>query len=56
MTWKSWLKRRRWEQRMDAEFRFHLDSQISDYVSQGLSREEAELRARRARARGSRRQ
>lgn len=32
---------------MDAEFRFHLDSQISDYVSQGLSREEAELRASR---------
>jgi putative ABC transport system permease protein len=32
---------------MDAELRFHLDSQISDYVSQGLSREEAELRARR---------
>jgi len=32
---------------MDAEFRFHLESQISDYVSQGLSREEAELRARR---------
>jgi len=32
---------------MEAEFRFHLESQIGDYVSQGLSREEAELRARR---------
>jgi putative ABC transport system permease protein len=31
---------------MDAEFRFHLDSQISAYVSQGLSRGEAERRAR----------
>jgi hypothetical protein len=43
----SWLKRRRWERRLDAEFRFHLESQISDYVRQGFSREEAELRARR---------
>ncbi len=32
---------------MDAEFRFHLESQVEDYVRQGLSREEAELRARR---------
>jgi len=32
---------------MDAEFKFHLDSQISDYISQGLSRKEAEQRARR---------
>ena len=47
MKWDSWFKRRRWEQRMDAEFRFHLESQISDYMSQGLSRQEAELRARR---------
>jgi hypothetical protein len=31
---------------MDAELRFHLDSQISGYVSQGLSKEEAERRAR----------
>jgi putative ABC transport system permease protein len=35
------------EQRMSAEFRFHLESQIEDYMRQGLSREEAELRARR---------
>jgi len=42
-----WLGRRGWERRMDAELRFHLESQIEDYVSQGLSREEAELRARR---------
>jgi hypothetical protein len=47
MSWASWLQRRRWERRMDAEFRFHRESQISDYVRQGFSREEAELRARR---------
>lgn len=38
---------------MDAELRFHLDSQISDYMSQGLSREEAETRARSALAASS---
>ena len=32
---------------MEKEFRFHLDAQIADYVREGLSREEAELRARR---------
>jgi hypothetical protein len=32
---------------MNAELMFHIDSQIRDYMSQGLSREEAELRARR---------
>src|SRR6266545_2266198 len=47
MKWESWFRRRRWEQRMDAELQFHLDSQIGDYIRQGLSREEAELRARR---------
>ena len=47
MKWESWFNRRRWEQRMEDEFRFHLESQIDDYVNQGLSREEAGLRARR---------
>lgn len=32
---------------MDAEFQFHLDAQIEDYIRQGMSREQAELRARR---------
>jgi hypothetical protein len=45
MKWDSWFKRWHWERVMDAEFQFHLDSQISDYISQGLSRKEAELRA-----------
>ena len=47
MQWDSWLKRRRWERQMDSELQFHLDSLIADYTSQGLSPEEAELRARR---------
>jgi hypothetical protein len=47
MKWHGWFRRRRWEGRMDAEFRFHLESQISEYISQGFNREEAELRARR---------
>lgn len=47
MNWLRWFRRRQWEEKMDAEFRFHLDSQIDDYVRQGLSREEAELRSRR---------
>ncbi|MDX2152891.1 MAG: ADOP family duplicated permease [Bryobacteraceae bacterium] len=47
MNWtKAWLRRRRWERRMDAELRFHLESQIDDYLAQGLSRPEAERRAR----------
>ena len=46
MKWGSWLTQRRWERHMDAEFQFHLDSQINDYVKNGLSREDAELRAR----------
>ncbi len=47
MKWDFCFSRRRWERRMDAEFRFHLESQINDYVSRGMSREEAEQRARR---------
>ena len=44
-TW--WLRRRRWERRMDTEFRFHLESLIGDHMRRGLSREEAEQLARR---------
>ena len=47
MKWGSWLKRRRWERRMHAEFRFHLESLVSDYMQEGLTREDAVLRARR---------
>ncbi|MBV8728674.1 MAG: hypothetical protein JO336_02580 [Acidobacteriia bacterium] len=32
---------------MEAEMRFHLESQIAEYVRQGMTPAEAELRARR---------
>lgn len=47
MRWTSWLTRRRWETRMSAELLFHVECQINDYMTQGLSRQDAELRARR---------
>ena len=47
MKWSWPWSRRIWERRMDAEFQFHLESQAQDYVGQGMSREEAEQRARR---------
>jgi putative ABC transport system permease protein len=47
MSWRFWFQQRKWERQMDAEFRFHLESQINDYMRQGLSRRKAELRARR---------
>src|ERR1700739_4073023 len=37
---------RNWERRMETELRFHLDQQIRDYMDGGLSRAEAERRAR----------
>ena len=42
----KWFGRRSWEQRMNAEFQHHLASQIEAYRAEGLSREEAERRAR----------
>src|SRR6188768_4087694 len=47
MNWNSWFNRRRWERQMDAEFQFHLETRIDSYIEQGLSRNDAELRARR---------
>ena len=40
------FSRRNWERSMDTELRFHLDQQIRDYIERGLSRAEAERRAR----------
>ena len=40
------LRRRNWERSMDTELRFHLDQQINEYMGRGLSRAEAERRAR----------
>lgn len=42
----NWLKHRGWERKMDAELQFHLDTQIAGYIEQGMSRKEAEKRAR----------
>ncbi|MDQ2839577.1 MAG: ABC transporter permease, partial [Acidobacteriota bacterium] len=47
MKWRSWLKRPHWERQMHAEFKLHLENQVTDYMQQGLTREDAELRARR---------
>ena len=47
MPWYSRFTRRNWERRMDAELRFHLESQIADYVNQGFSPEEAKQRVHR---------
>src|ERR1041385_3918073 len=41
------LRRWRWESRMNAELRFHLEAAVEDFVRQGMPRGEAELRARR---------
>lgn len=45
MRW-SWLKRRRWERQIEAEFQAHLESRIADLMQGGLSRDQAEERAR----------
>src|SRR5262245_59301920 len=47
MNWLAWLRPRRWQREMDAELRFHVDSQINDYLRQGMSLPEAERRAQR---------
>jgi putative ABC transport system permease protein len=47
MLWYQQLFRRaRTEKRLDAEFRFHLEQQIADYVAAGMTLEEARRRAR----------
>ena len=42
-----WSRRGKWERQLDAEVRFHLESRIEDLMRGGLSRHEAEARARR---------
>jgi putative ABC transport system permease protein len=47
MRWYQRLFRRaRTEKQLDAELRFHLDRQITDYVATGMTPEEAQRRAR----------
>ena len=42
------ILRRRREQRMDAEIQAHLDLLADEYVTQGMSRRDAEFAARKA--------
>lgn len=47
MLWDAFFRRNRWERRLDAELRFHLEQQVRDYVAKGMSREAAQRRAYR---------
>jgi len=47
MLWDAFFRRNRWERRLDAELRFHLEQQVQDYVAHGMSRKEAQRRAYR---------
>ncbi len=42
-----WWKKRRWEARMQEEFRFHIDQRVRELMEGGQSRADAELQARR---------
>ena len=43
---RTLMRRGRVERELDTDLRFHLDQQIRDYMDRGLSRAEAERRAR----------
>ena len=47
MLWDALFRRVRWERRLDAEMRFHLEQQVRDYMAQGLGREAAHRKAYR---------
>jgi len=47
MIWDTWLRRYRWERRLDKELRFHLEQQIRDNIKAGLNAEEARAKAYR---------
>ncbi len=42
----NWWRRRGWEQRMNAELRFHIESHVQDYVAAGMTPDEAARRAK----------
>lgn len=46
MRWLHVLRRDTLDRELDKELQFHLDQRVEDYVTQGLSREEAHRRAR----------
>lgn len=47
MKWDFWFNKRRWERRMDIEFRFHLESLVDEYVKAGMTPKDARERAQR---------
>ncbi len=47
MRWhQRWFRRKRTEERLDAELRFHIEQQIADHAAAGMKPEEARRRAR----------
>lgn len=44
MSWRNWFSRL-WEQKLDAELRFHIDQQVENYVQRGDTPEEARRKA-----------
>ena len=47
MKWMARLRGRKWELGMDSEMRFHMETQIHEYVQQGISQQEAERLVRK---------
>jgi hypothetical protein len=45
MIWRSWVRRKRWEQNLDAELRFHIEQRIEDLCRSGINRGEARRQA-----------
>ena len=42
----NWWRRRGWEQRMNAELRFHIESHVQDYIAEGMTPDEAARRVK----------
>jgi putative ABC transport system permease protein len=42
----NWWRRRGWEQRMNAELRFHIESHVQDYIAEGMMPDEAARRVK----------
>ena len=40
----TWFRRRSWERKMDAEFRFHMEAQVDDYIVHGACSAANQLR------------
>src|SRR5215510_7232836 len=46
MTWRRLWFRKKMEEELEKELRFHLDQQTADFIAEGLDPEEARRRAR----------